>query len=204
MSTKLTYFDFHGGRGEPVRLALSIGNIPFEDERISFQQFGEMKPSLPFNAVPVLEMDGMTFCQSNAMLRYVGPKAGLWPSEPKDQVVCDEMMGALEDLSHYFGATFGLKDDALKAARTTLCETRYAPFLKSFAARVEATEGPFLSGKNLSVGDLKLFAFTRFLKSGTADHVPTDIVESCAPALAAHRDAVAAHPGVASYYASKS
>jgi len=25
---KLTYFDFHGGRGEPARLALSIAGIP--------------------------------------------------------------------------------------------------------------------------------------------------------------------------------
>ena len=30
---KLTYFDFHGGRGEPARLALSIGGIAFEDDR---------------------------------------------------------------------------------------------------------------------------------------------------------------------------
>lgn len=27
MPLKLTYFDFHGGRGEPARLALSIGGI---------------------------------------------------------------------------------------------------------------------------------------------------------------------------------
>ena len=32
---KLTYFDFHGGRGEPARLALSIGRIPFEDDRVA-------------------------------------------------------------------------------------------------------------------------------------------------------------------------
>jgi hypothetical protein len=32
---KLTYFDFHGGRGEPARLALSIGGIPFEDDRVA-------------------------------------------------------------------------------------------------------------------------------------------------------------------------
>ena len=32
---KLTYFDFHGGRGEPARLALSIGGIPFEDARVA-------------------------------------------------------------------------------------------------------------------------------------------------------------------------
>ena len=31
---KLTYFDFHGGRGEPARLALSISGIPFEDDRV--------------------------------------------------------------------------------------------------------------------------------------------------------------------------
>ena len=27
---KLSYFDFHGGRGEPARLALSMGGVPFE------------------------------------------------------------------------------------------------------------------------------------------------------------------------------
>jgi len=31
---KLSYFDFHGGRGEPARLALSIAGIPFEDDRV--------------------------------------------------------------------------------------------------------------------------------------------------------------------------
>ena len=31
---KLTYFDFHGGRGEPARIAHSIGGIPFEDHRV--------------------------------------------------------------------------------------------------------------------------------------------------------------------------
>jgi glutathione S-transferase len=32
---KLTYFDFHGGRGEPARLALSMAGIPFKDDRVS-------------------------------------------------------------------------------------------------------------------------------------------------------------------------
>ena len=34
---KLIYFDFHGGRGEPARLALSMRGIPFEDDRVSPQ-----------------------------------------------------------------------------------------------------------------------------------------------------------------------
>ena len=31
---KLIYFDFDGGRGEPARLALSIGGVPFKDDRV--------------------------------------------------------------------------------------------------------------------------------------------------------------------------
>ena len=31
---KLTYFDFDGGRGEPARLALYLGGVAFDDQRI--------------------------------------------------------------------------------------------------------------------------------------------------------------------------
>ncbi|MDH3673780.1 MAG: glutathione S-transferase, partial [Gammaproteobacteria bacterium] len=34
----LTYFDFHGGRGEPARLAMTIGGIEFEDGRIPLSE----------------------------------------------------------------------------------------------------------------------------------------------------------------------
>ena len=38
---KVTYFDFDGGRGEPVRIALHAAGIAFEDVRWSFPQFGD-------------------------------------------------------------------------------------------------------------------------------------------------------------------
>ena len=55
---KLTYFDFHGGRGEPARLALSIASIPFEDDRVPGADWPRRKPSTPFGSLPVLEVDG--------------------------------------------------------------------------------------------------------------------------------------------------
>jgi glutathione S-transferase len=64
---KLTYFDFHGGRGEPARLALSIGGIPFEDDRVAPSDWPARKPDTPFGALPVLEVDGQTLAQSNAI-----------------------------------------------------------------------------------------------------------------------------------------
>ena len=69
---KLTYFDFHGGRGEPARLALSIGGIAFEDDRVPFSDWERRKPDTPFGTLPTLERDGQTVAQSNAINRYVG------------------------------------------------------------------------------------------------------------------------------------
>ncbi|NQV86040.1 MAG: glutathione S-transferase, partial [Woeseiaceae bacterium] len=57
-SYKLSYFDFNGGRGEPVRIAFHAAGIEFEDNRLSFPEFGAMRQSTRFNSLPVLEIDG--------------------------------------------------------------------------------------------------------------------------------------------------
>jgi glutathione S-transferase len=77
---KLTYFDIDGGLAEPVRLALSLGGIEFEDHRVSFAEFKEMRASTPLSALPVVEIDGLMYTQGNAMCRYFGKLAGLYPS----------------------------------------------------------------------------------------------------------------------------
>ena len=78
---KQTYFDFHGGRGDPARLALSIGGIPFEDDRVAPSDWPARKVNMPFGALPVLEVDGQTVSQSNAINRYVGKLANLYPDD---------------------------------------------------------------------------------------------------------------------------
>lgn len=54
---KVIYSDFKG-RAEPIRLALHLGKIPFEDQRISHQEWQDLKPQTPFGQMPVLEIDG--------------------------------------------------------------------------------------------------------------------------------------------------
>jgi glutathione S-transferase len=90
---KLTYFDFHGGRGELARLALSIGGIPFEDDRVKPVEWENLKAHTPFGALPVLEVDGHVVAESNAINRYVGKLADLYPSDPWQAALCDEVMG---------------------------------------------------------------------------------------------------------------
>ena len=51
----ISYFDFHGGRGEPARRARAIGGIPFEDDRVPPAEWQSRKAHTPFGALPVLE-----------------------------------------------------------------------------------------------------------------------------------------------------
>ena len=86
---KLTYFDFDGGRAEPVRIAFHHGGIEFEDVRISFEEFMKTRESTRFNSVPTLAIDGKIVTQTNAMLRFIGKKVGLYPAlSARDSILC--------------------------------------------------------------------------------------------------------------------
>jgi glutathione S-transferase len=41
--------------------------IPFEDDRVPPSEWEQRKPNTPFGALPVLEVDGQTLAQSNAI-----------------------------------------------------------------------------------------------------------------------------------------
>ena len=200
---KLTYFDIDGGRAEPTRIAMSIAGIDFEDRRISFSEFGRMRAGMPLSAVPTLEIDGIVYTQSNAMNRYFGKQAGLYPEDPWQAFLCDEVMGALEDVMHATVRTFGLQGEELKSARQRLVDETFTKCLELLRARLEAAGGRYFSDDRLTVADLKVFVWIRALKSGVLDHVPPDLTDRVAPKLVEHMERVAAEPGVASYYAGK-
>ncbi len=200
---KLTYFDFDGGRAEPIRIAFHAAGIAFEDNRISFQEFGETRSSMRFNAVPLLEIDGAQVTQSNAIARYVGKLADLYPSDPLQALYCDEACGAIEDLTHYVVQTFGLKDDDLIAARKVLTETRITTFLKGLEELLTRGGGEYFADGQLTIADLKVFMQTRSLLAGTLDHVPTTIVQECAPGLVEHEARVSGDSRVVAYYATR-
>lgn len=201
---KLTYFDFDGGRGEPVRIAFHAAGIEFDDNRLSFAEFSGMRASTRFNALPVLEIDGAAVTQSNAMCRYVGKLAGLYPVDDREALYCDEVLDAVEDNSHRIGRTFGLEGDELRKARETLVEGWLTVFLRGLDDLLARGGGRYFADGRLTVADLKAYMETRWIGSGVLDHVPADLVERVAPKLAEHRTRIGAEPVVTAYYASRS
>jgi glutathione S-transferase len=201
---KLTYFDFDGGRAEPIRIAFHAAAIEFEDKRISFAEFGEVRKSTRFNTVPVLEIDGVAVTDSNSLSRYVGKLAGLYPTDDLEALYCDEVLGALEDISHYIVRTFGLKGDELQAAREKLVDGWLSVYLRGLDDLLTRGGGQYFADNSLTVADLRAFVQTRSLCSGTLDHIPTDIVQRLAPGLVEHQARVESDPRIVAYYATRS
>ncbi|NND00791.1 MAG: glutathione S-transferase [Gammaproteobacteria bacterium] len=200
---KLSYFDMDGGRGETTRIALSMAGLDWQDDRIAFADFAGMRAATPLNAVPVLQINGGVYTQSNAMNRYFGKQAGLYPDDPWQAFLCDEVLEAMEDVAHYTVRTFGLEGDALKAARKKLVDETFTRYLKFLDRRLADAGGDYFAGGRLSVADLRVFMWLRSLRSGILDHVPADLADKLAPKLVDHMQRIAAEPSVVKYYASR-
>ena len=201
---KLTYFNFDGGRGEPVRIALHAADIEFEDERLSFEQFSEMRHSTPFNALPVLSVDGADITQSNSLLRYVGKMADLYPTDNLQALYCDEVMSVFEDINHQVGQTLFLQGEELRLAREKLVDGWLTVYLQGLNILLARGGGEYFADNQLTVADLKAFVQVRSLSSGLLDHVPTDLVDRLAPTLLEHQGRIEADARVVAYYASRS
>jgi glutathione S-transferase len=199
----LTYFDFDGGRGEAARLIMHLGGIAFEDRRIPGKDWPALRDKMPFQAMPVLEVDGKVITQSNTIDRYLGRLTGLYPKDDWQAAVVDEVMDAVEDITTKIGNTMALEGEAKKKAREALAAGPVPRFLQQIEARLKAGGGEWFVEKRLTVADLKCFLWIRWLKSGALDHIPADIVDRHAPLLASHLERVRNHPKIAAYYAAR-
>lgn len=201
---KLSYFDFHGGRGEPARLAFHIAGIEFEDRRIALSDWPNVKSTTPFHALPVLEVDGIELAQSNTINRYVGRLGSLYPDDPWQAAQCDEIMDAAEDVANALVATFFIVDEEEKrAARQVLVTGSLPLYLSQIQSRLLRGGGEYFADGRLTVADLKVFVLIRNLRSGILDHIPTDLPDRIAPHLVEHYQRISTHPRVSDYYATR-
>ena len=200
---KLTYFDFAGGRAEPARLALHIGGIPFEDYRFAPADFPEVRKTTPLGQVPTLHVNGVQITQSDAIARYAGKLAGLYPEDALQALFCDEVLGALEDINIKIGTTFGMTGDDLKNAREALAAGALPKYLHWLEQQLENHGGEFFADSRLTIADLKAFGLLSWLCSGKLDHIPGDLIETAAPKLAGYVSRIAQLPAIAQYYASR-
>ncbi len=199
----LTYFDFDGGRGEPIRLALTIAAIDFEDDRFAMSEFATVRKTTPFGQVPTFTLGSQQITQTNAILRYVGKLSGLYPEDPIQGLLCDEAMDVIEDTINKVVATFGLQGDELKAAREALLSGPYTVYLNWLNERLDQQGGHYFVGNTLTIADLKVWVFLQTLMAGMFEYIAKDWVSSNYPALANYVSRIANVSEIKEYYAGR-
>eukprot|EP01090_Pellita_catalonica_P013491 TRINITY_DN3218_c0_g3_i2.p1 TRINITY_DN3218_c0_g3~~TRINITY_DN3218_c0_g3_i2.p1 ORF type:complete len:211 (-),score=50.21 TRINITY_DN3218_c0_g3_i2:32-637(-) len=174
MSIKLTYFDFEG-RAEPIRAALRLAKVDFEDDRFQYADWPGRKAKLRWGTVPFLTKGDEIITQSNALLRWAGKQAKLYPTDLWIALKVDEVLDQVEDFYSIVVATFSLKGDELKAAREALTADAGAltVWFKRFNEQLAGKK--YTVGDSLTIADLKTYAILRWMAGGTMEHIPKDI-----------------------------
>jgi glutathione S-transferase len=150
MTYKLTYFNGKGP-AEIIRLILVAADVPFEDNRLSFEEFAKVKSTLPFQQLPVFEINGnITLCQSQAIARYLARKYNLAGKTELEQVRADMIVDCIQDTLNPTGPFYREQDPVKKAElKRKYIEEQLPVFLTNLEALLVANN----SGDSFFVGD---------------------------------------------------
>jgi len=198
---KLTYFDLRAV-AEPIRLIFTLAGVPFEEERIPFEKWAEIKPTrkIGFGQMPVLHVDGKQLTQSLAIGRYLAREFGLLPKDSFTVARCDEIVDILAELRLKFISYFFEKDETKKAeAKQNLLEVVFPNSYQNLSTLVgERNDGPFVDGKNITWADLFLANWNEIY----TEHLGSELTSKY-PILEKHMNAVYEVPTIKKYLASR-
>eukprot|EP00470_Lotharella_oceanica_P012119 CAMPEP_0170185538 /NCGR_PEP_ID=MMETSP0040_2-20121228/36803_1 /TAXON_ID=641309 /ORGANISM="Lotharella oceanica, Strain CCMP622" /LENGTH=326 /DNA_ID=CAMNT_0010431973 /DNA_START=31 /DNA_END=1011 /DNA_ORIENTATION=+ len=218
----LKYFDARGA-AEVIRYLFAASGTKYEDYRYPFkmegtfgqpgfkvtkEEFDADKASfkLPFQKVPVIEVEGHIYAQSKAIERYVAKQVGLFGKNDMEGLKIDMVCEQIRDIRDAWTKAKGYKmqpdmtDESVASTVNTFFDTDL-PNHMDMLQRLVSDEGYFVGG-SLSLADIQ---FYNFLNSGFgpafAEKV-TPLLEKY-PKLAAIKTKVASEPGIKEWEANR-
>ena len=190
--TRLHYFKGRG-RAETTRWMLAVNQISFENVAIETPEaMAALRATgkLPFDQMPLLEIDDLNLSQSSAMIRYLARRGRYYGETDVDALWCDMIAGAVADFAETsIQAAF---QPTTEAAVESL-RGRFGKFGPVFETRLAETGTGFCVGARLTFADVVLAeALTGYL-----EWVPGLLVDT--PLLGSLHAQVLDLPGIAAY-----
>ena len=199
MQLTLVYPKFPFWRAEVSRLALHLGDIPFENRHHSRDEFRTAKTdgSLPFGQVPILIVDGETIAQTGAIARFCGKLSGMYPTnDPLKAAKIDQLIDAATDITNRVGTSMGIKDNTAKmAARAVLAEDTLPKWFGYLEALAPGGDQRFFVGDTMTIADLAIWRLMGWFTGGFLDGIPVSVVDGF-PKLQAHSGRIGTDPRI--------
>ncbi len=205
MNLRIYYSHTPFWRAEVLRVSLFIGNIPFEDVRISKDEFREIvftgkfreEIEIPFHQLPVLEIDGKIVGQTGAIARYCGKLSNLYPKDDFLAAKVDQIIDTATDITNLVSPTVREKNEILKKEMRERLTNKLLPRWFNYLEKIlqkEKNSTWFVNDK-MSIADIAIWCLLGWLKSGMLDGIPTNICNPYLKLKAVHTE-VHKHPKV--------
>ena len=172
---------------------LAINQIAFENAPVETPKaLAALRATgkLPFDQMPLLEIDGLNLSQSSAMIRYLARRGGLYGGTDADALWCDMIAGAVADFA----------ETAMQAAFQPTKEIAVATLLARFGkfgprleARLAANGAGLCAGSSITFADVVLAEAL----SAYRDWCPDILRET--PLLDALYEQILSEPGIVRY-----
>lgn len=198
LKVKLTYLDKRV-KGDAVRIALIIGGIPFEDERISYEEIARRREAkeLPFSQVPVIDIgDGNgNYAQSGALLRWAGRQGGLYPDE--HMLLCDSVVEAIAELwPEVIKIGYGsammrnpitsrpmvqLSNQQRREAMTMCHDVLFPVRFQQLEALLQRSSGTYFCGTQITIADVAVYSMASQILEGYwgGNGITEDVLARC-------------------------
>ena len=200
---KIYYSHLPFWRAEVLRVPLFIKDIPFEDVRVSREEFIHLIKTgflpngkrSPFHQLPVIEVDEKIIGQTGAIARYCGKVSNLYSDDILKAAKIDQIIDAATDITNIVSPTIREKDEIKKMEDRKVLVNKLLPrwfrYLENLLSEDESTW--FV--EKMTIADIAIWRLLGWLTSGIIDGIPTSIVDDF-PKLKNIHHQVHTHPKV--------
>lgn len=197
MSYKLHYFPGYG-RAEAIRMLLKHKGIEYEEQNYTFADLPELKGSgkLEFGQLPMVEYDGKSYTQSQAILRALGIQHGYYPADAYEAYLVDSLLDSINDINNaFYKAAFNPSEEH----KTTLFAEFYGNtlprFFAAFEKRLDGNTSGFIVGDKITIADFAFaaLAYSSFLNENNPNRQPAIEVVDKFPAFKKYCEGLGEH-----------
>ena len=200
---KIYYSHLPFWRAEVLRISLFIKDIPFEDIRISREEFVHLIKTgflpngkrSPFHQLPVIEVDNEIIGQTGAIARYCGKVSNLYADDMLKAAKIDQIIDAATDITNKVSPTIKEKNLEKKMEDRKVLVNKLLPRWFRYLEHLLSEDDSTWFVEKMTIADIAMWRLLGWLSSGIIDGIPTSVVDDF-PKLKNIHHQVHTHPKV--------